>query len=247
MYLIIFDLDDTLLKSDHSVSLFTLETLKRIQKDGHLLAFNTSRSRQASRRLFDLIKPDYGIYCGGAEIIDKNGKIIYQTAISAHVTQEITKLLFENADNVSVQTPDYFFTSDANYHNQNAIYVDFQNGLFMESYKIITKCLNIDFLLDIAKKYDLAFQNYLNGPFSRFGTNLARKHLGNVALKKIVGENYKTVVFGDDSGDLEMITQADIGVAMSNSVDIVIQNAPHITLSNDEDGIAHYLVNVLHL
>jgi hydroxymethylpyrimidine pyrophosphatase-like HAD family hydrolase len=38
-----------------------------------------------------------------------------------------------------------------------------------------------------------------------------------------------------------MVKFAGLGVAMANAQDIVKENADYITLSNDEDGIAHVI------
>ena len=50
------------------------------------------------------------------------------------------------------------------------------------------------------------------------------------------------MAFGDGENDIEMIKQADIGIAMKNGCDKVKEIADHITDSVDEDGIYTYLV-----
>ena len=47
--------------------------------------------------------------------------------------------------------------------------------------------------------------------------------------------------FGDADNDLAMIEAAGDGVAMGNSLDNVRAAADHLTLTNDEDGVAAYL------
>lgn len=49
------------------------------------------------------------------------------------------------------------------------------------------------------------------------------------------------VAFGDESNDLPMLTFAGDGVAMANATEAVLAAANHVTLSNDEAGVAHYL------
>ena len=46
---------------------------------------------------------------------------------------------------------------------------------------------------------------------------------------------------GDGYNDLTMIEYAGLGVAMANARDVVKQAANYITLSNDNDGIAHVI------
>ena len=49
------------------------------------------------------------------------------------------------------------------------------------------------------------------------------------------------MIFGDDFGDQEMIEKAKIGVAMKNSQPVVLEHAKYVTLSNEEDGVAHFI------
>jgi len=47
------------------------------------------------------------------------------------------------------------------------------------------------------------------------------------------------IAVGDGFNDLSMIKYAGLGVAMSNAQEVVKENADFITLSNEEDGVAH--------
>ena len=73
--LVIFDLDDTLLNDEHTASDLTLRVLEKVREMGHLTAFNTARSKMRSSDIFDLVKPDFAIYNGGAHITDSEGDI----------------------------------------------------------------------------------------------------------------------------------------------------------------------------
>ena len=47
------------------------------------------------------------------------------------------------------------------------------------------------------------------------------------------------IAIGDGFNDLSMIQYAGLGVAMANAQEVVKENADFITLSNEEDGVAH--------
>ncbi len=49
------------------------------------------------------------------------------------------------------------------------------------------------------------------------------------------------IAFGDEDNDIEMLQFAGTGVAMSNAIPQLKEVANTITLSNEEDGIAHFL------
>lgn len=57
-------------------------------------------------------------------------------------------------------------------------------------------------------------------------------------LKEIHGEDHKVIAVGDYYNDLEMIKDADYGIAMGNAPDDIKDAADGISVSNDEDGIA---------
>ena len=59
---------------------------------------------------------------------------------------------------------------------------------------------------------------------------------------KKVTKDPKAIYFGDDNDDVEPIRHCGCGVAMSNALDHVKAAADYITESNDEDGVARFLV-----
>lgn len=48
----------------------------------------------------------------------------------------------------------------------------------------------------------------------------------------------EVVAFGDMPNDLEMLAWAGMGVAMANASPVLLDAADHVTVSNDEDGVA---------
>ena len=66
-----------------------------------------------------------------------------------------------------------------------------------------------------------------------------------IAMQKL-GEYYKIsseemIAVGDGFNDLSMIEYAGLGIAMANAEDKIKKSAKYVTLSNDEDGIAHVI------
>ncbi len=67
----------------------------------------------------------------------------------------------------------------------------------------------------------------------------ATKGMGLSRLAEHLGLGLEqTMAFGDGSNDLTMIQAAGIGVAMANGIDELKEQADHVTLSNEEDGVA---------
>lgn len=61
-----------------------------------------------------------------------------------------------------------------------------------------------------------------------------------IYLADILGiKREEVMAFGDGSNDVDMLREAGFGVAMGNSIEVVKAAADYITLSNDEEGVAH--------
>ena len=54
-------------------------------------------------------------------------------------------------------------------------------------------------------------------------------------------EQKDIVAFGDGDNDIEMLTYAGVGVAMENAIDKLKEVANHVTKTNKESGVAHYI------
>lgn len=66
--MIITDLDQTLLRSDKTVSDYTVKVLNDCKQKGIVVAFATARSESACKRFIDLINPNAVISDGGAVV-----------------------------------------------------------------------------------------------------------------------------------------------------------------------------------
>ena len=71
--------------------------------------------------------------------------------------------------------------------------------------------------------------------------NIATAHKGN-SLRRFAEHLgftlYNCMALGDGTNDLTMIEAAGLGVAMSNAHPLVLAAADHVTVSNDENGVA---------
>ena len=74
------------------------------------------------------------------------------------------------------------------------------------------------------------------------------KRAGIERVRAALGlEKDEIAVFGDDLNDLEMIRTYPVSIAMGNGVEAVKSAAKHVTLPNDEGGIAYALKHILHI
>ena len=248
--LVIFDLDDTLLNGNSQVGEYTLDVLKKLQEMGHFIAFNTARSQMRSEDIYNVVKPDFAIYNGGAQITDKDGKTIFEAGIDKEICNLLVPELFALTDRFSYQNADWFYSANEDYKAPDVRFFDFKNEEFPTgAYKIIAFSDNPDSLLPVAEKYDLDFITYFGGPFCRFTKKGVTKAFGNRKLAEMLGCSLNDVIaFGDDTGDLGMLKEAGVGVIMKNardelkSDDLVVSN-----FTNEEDGVARFLAKYFNL
>ena len=78
--------------------------------------------------------------------------------------------------------------------------------------------------------------------FMEFVDKNASKAIAMEKLGQFYGiKQSEMIAVGDGFNDLSMIEYAGLGVAMANSPREVKEKADYITLSNEEDGVAHVI------
>ena len=74
----------------------------------------------------------------------------------------------------------------------------------------------------------------------------AGKRSGVQYLAGLLGIDRKDIAaFGDADNDIDMIQFAGCGVAMGNATEHLKSIADYVTKSNDEDGVAYAIENIL--
>jgi len=240
--LILFDLDDTLLDDKKAVSTFTIKTLQHFQKKGHILAINSARPYLWSKRYSELIGCDYNICNGGTEIY-QGEELIYTKLFSK---KEVNDFINNNKDyytSVTIQS-DFAYSSDEEYAKVNdfARYYDFSKPFFQDACKIIVDITNEEEIKNYCENHGYIFCRYLGGTWSRVSPS--DKGKGMLALMELTGSK-ESVAFGDDTGDLEMLTAASYGVCMANSRKDVLNVIPLVTeFDCNHDGVARHLLKM---
>ena len=248
MKYIIVDLDDTLLRSDKSISEYTIDVLNKVRAKGYLLIFNTARSYKSCKPYMELIRPDFSILNGGVEIANKDMEIIYRDEVDKDTTNRILNLLKSSSDvlSYSIQN-DELYSNDLPFIEKNKLakYFAFNRDLDEGAFKIMASSKKQDYWRNLAKELGLEFETYWHGTWFRFSK--ATKYDGNLKLYEILNDNNPiTYAFGDDTGDLMMLKEATVGVALLNSHHNVLKEIKNVTkYDHDNDGVAHYIMDNL--
>jgi len=241
------DLDDTLLRSDKSISEYTLSVLNRCREKGILIAFNTARSFKASTSCIAMVKPDIIIVDGGA-CVTVHGKQIYRNAISAATTDGIIydAMQMEGFRNIAVETEESNFHTGIEYKiadYQYATKYDFKEPLSQEAFKITAYFFNENKIDCLADKYpECRAVSFARAQVSRLVPKDNSKRNGIHYAAHYLGIDLSQVAaFGDDYPDVDMIAGCGYGIAVGNAADKVKDVANYICDTNDNDGVAKWI------
>jgi Cof subfamily protein (haloacid dehalogenase superfamily) len=246
------DLDNTLLRSDKTVSEYTKSVFNRLRESGILAAFATSRSIRASARFRSIMNPDFDVTSGGA-VATMNGQILFRAAMDMETVTSIIRALKANEGvlHITADTEVYYFSSepvDAYREGwidySDSITTDFSKPLDApDVFKITTRAISAETVLAITSRYqDVDVLNFTGEDWYQIKSSKAAKHLAlDAVCKKLGYEMTEVAAFGDDSNDIEMLRRCGVGVAMANAIDEAKSVADYICGSNNDDGVAKWL------
>lgn len=268
--LVISDVDGTILNSKHEITTELIDCVKQAKQCGVAFVLASARSPQGMRPIADALGiPQNPIACyNGALIVSENKSGEMKTLFSRTLPTEEAKIA---VDVVKEQFP----TISISLYSGTDWYVDhFDKWAKIESgitgIKPIVKNLSLLLLIqeEIAvhkllligeskevvelssylKKLNLSNcsfyrskDNYLEITHSEVSKESALKELANffdLSLNKVMA-------IGDNYNDVPMLKLAGIGVAMGNSPLEVKENSRYITATNDQNGVAKALEDLI--
>ncbi len=244
--MIVTDLDLTLLRSDGTLSERTRAALEKCRNNGITIAFATARSEYGASNIVDIVKPDAVIYNNGAEITIAD-KPVFKKLMPEDIVSGIIKMCKNSPSGgeITVQTEnEYYWNYKVKPSGEygNAIYNDFTD-FKRAAYKVVAQIDDYNAAKYIAE----SFPNVIMTGF--FGENWRCFRMSGAdkasAVKRLCSELNiplsETMAFGDDYGDIEMLSVCGISAAMGNAVEEAKKAASIVILSNDEDGVARYI------
>ena len=248
--LLLFDLDNTLLRTDRTISERTMEALRRCREQGVLIGISTSRAIHNCMTFLPQLMPDLFIASGGA-VIQYHGENIYSAEFTVEETQQMIRTAREVCGSDSEITID---TLNAHYWNYkvdpkerdatwgDAVYTDYFD-FTDRALKFCVKVLDPSVarrLADSLSQCDCL--KFVGTQWYKFTKKEATKENAILYACRICGIALENVTaFGDDAPDIGMLKLCGTGVAMGNALDTVKEAADVVIGSNDEDGIAKYL------
>lgn len=263
-HLIALDLDGTLLKDDKTISEKTKAVLNQVQNDGHVVMISTGRPYRASEMYYKELNLQ-------SPIVNFNGAFVhhpldagwgvYHQPLPLEAVKDIIEISNQySIQNIIAEVMDHIYL---HYHDEKLIDF-FKLGNLSVTYGDLRNFLKNDptsLLIHSDEKNVEKINSYLaetkaeviehrswGAPYPvieivKHGINKA------IGVKKVADyygiPQSRVIAFGDEDNDLEMLEFAGHGVAMGNAIDMAKHVAKNVTLSNEEDGIAVYLEELL--
>lgn len=247
--LILLDLDGTLLRSDKTVSDYTLDVLERCRAKGCKVAICTARGASNAEKYIARVKPDFVVSSGGALVL-AGKETVYCSLFSAEETARMieTALALTNGGEITVDTlTRHYWNYKIDPHSAamgwgDTIHTDYRD--FREpSLKICVQTTEEAVARAVAESVPgCDWARFSDGDWFKFSKDTATKEHAIAAISAATGITpAEMIAFGDDYVDIGMLKLCGCGVAMGNAIEAVRRAADDITETNDADGIAKYL------
>lgn len=259
--LIFIDSDDTLKKTDGSISDRVKMAIEKNRKVGNKIIICTARPRYQTLEVMKETDADSIIVSSnGSEIYDNNdSKIIFNSFIDNESVIKLVKYAYSKDIRLILTMEDYdYVTKEIRNPNQKLL----NNHNYEEELTgcHVKQCMFIDKKSEeIFKIKDILSENnklhivdeinenslYEEKWFSVSNSNCSKGNALKIVSKYLNIPIENTIAIGNGKNDISMFEVAGLSVAVANASDDIKSKVNHITLSNDEDGVAVFLETLI--
>lgn len=260
--LIITDLDGTALENWETLNPKTKEALMAAKEAGHIVVIATGRPARASLHFYEELDLD-------TPIINFNGAYIHHPKddsfedIVAQIPTEVIITLFDSElknyiVNAFCEYKDHLYVLNQGDTVRDWFHIETCTSVKFGPFKETLDEHPNGFLLEAKPGYEQKVMEFLRTNYSDLVTcrnwdgdnkNIIEVFKNDTnkatAIEKLATyfniEQKDIIAFGDGDNDIEMLTYAGVGVAMENAIDKLKEVANHVTKTNKESGVAHYI------
>ena len=247
MKAIVVDLDRTLLRSDKTISAYTLGVLAACRRANVPVMVATARPWRTAQRYCDMIGADAIVVSNGARVICGDRRVEYGICRPSAVAL-LNALARKPGLTVTLETGDVAYSNKPVEEYETVLSDDLAGTADREgALKILVTFSGEETLETVrANLTDDLYYTVANGHLIQIMDKRATKWNGVKAMLDFCNcRSAETAYFGDDNDDIEPIKMCGLGIAVDNAIDEVKAAADDIAESNDADGVARYIEGML--
>lgn len=259
--LIALDLDGTLNNDHKKITQKTKEALIAVQKQGVIVVLASGRPTPGLRRESDELELEkyHGLllsYNGGRIVDASTEEVIYERSLPKDTAVKLLKHLETFPVTPIVEDGKYYYTAD-----RKGFMIEFESRLNQMDIKIVNNIADelnfnpVKIMIAAPNEHLIPVSDKIMEPFAYelsfvqstpFYLEATMKGVDKASSLQTICDYLsispsQVMAFGDAQNDISMLHFAGLGVAMGNAIDEVKLAADEVTLSNNEDGIAHML------
>lgn len=259
--LIFIDIDDTLRKSDGTISERVKKAIHDNKQIGNKIVICTARPRyQVLEVIKELDTEDIIVSSNGSEIYDNNNKnIIFSSFIDRDSINELVEYAYTRDIRLILTMDNYdYVTKNIRNSNQKLLneksyiedlakcnvkqcmFIDNKNNEICEIKDIISKNNKLYIVDEISEGsvFDEKWFSVINSNCSKGSALEFLSSYLNIPIEN-------TIAIGNDKNDISMFDVAGISVAVANASNYIKDKVDYVTLSNDNDGVAIFLETLI--
>ncbi|MBR6030070.1 MAG: Cof-type HAD-IIB family hydrolase [Clostridia bacterium] len=254
---IIFDLDDTLLRDDLTISADTIKTLREAsRRDIHIIPAS-GRARESMLPFVEQIGcAALYIACNGAEVWSPAHELMRRVSFPLEVAEEIVCFADEHACYAQTYSGAHFYYNRADHWAESYARASMLTGMhtpelipFIQTHPT-SKILMMHEPVVIAEMLREARRRFAGRAsatcskpyFLEFNPPEATKGLAlSWCAERLGFDPERAIAFGDSLNDLSMLLTAGTGVCVANAREDVRMQVRRVCGSNQEDGVARYI------
>ena len=253
---VVFDLDDTLLHDDLSISDYSVSVFCNLHQKGFYVIAASGRAQLSMKPYVEQLNcVDIYISCNGAEIWDSSHHLIRQEMLPTDTALDIVRFGEKHDCYMQVYEGNCFFFNRYGVYAEKYASSAKLNGIYAGKlsdfiHEPRNKILMMDEESRIASMYAEARSVFAGKAsvtcskpvYLEFNPLMATKGIALSAVADYLGIGTdEMIVFGDSLNDLSMLQAAGIAVCVSNGWKEIMPFCDHICMSNNQDGPAHFL------
>ena len=254
---IAFDLDDTLLRPDNSISPYTADVLRRAHEAGVRIIPASGRTFGSMLKAVPPILhlADCLVSCNGSEVWTSTGEILMQELLPVPLAHEVAAFAAERGVYCQTYAPDRFFYTvenewAASYAKLSSLEGECVGDLTAFIRKPVTKLLMMDDparVAELLREAQAIFGGRASLTCSKpyfLECNPLKATKANALAWCAEHFGFKMdelLCFGDSLNDVSMLRAAGTGVCVANAREDVKALGFPLCRANSEDGVAHYI------